>query len=433
MNWSRIKAPRPRPARLAIWLVGLAGCVAALPSWGQPTATSKFLTEAQAVAQALSRYPNLEVTRQRAIAAEVYASTASMMAAPVLKFSTSDTVDDVNSPTSNRKSTVGLEWSPPRPGEVQRRRDLAQSRRDEASWIHAMAQDRLETEVRKAYVSLGTLDELLALSQLAAISRESQLQAARTLYATQRKPQSELHALEMQLDDDASARDKLQLERNAYSMRLATLLGESPDTPLRVTQQGLDMKMLAKDGDASGGAIALSERRELKALAARCAGVDADTALRESGNRPWLRDVQVSYTPAQGTRQAAVGVQLAINLPVVGAVNGASGVMVAERAACGAEQAALQLSIRQEVSLLRQDYAAARRELAHWLSDVLPLHEQAVSSMQEAYAAGRVDEVRLRAVELRQLQAIQAALRRQMALRLIDLDLARASGNAPLQ
>jgi hypothetical protein len=126
-------------------------------------------------------------------------------------------------------------------------------------------------------------------------------------------------------------------------------------------------------------------------------------------------------------------VQLAINLPVVGAVNGASGVMVAERAACGAEQAALQLSIRQEVSLLRQDYAAARRELAHWLLDVLPLHEQAVSSMQEAYAAGRVDEVRLRAVELRQLQAIQAALRRQMALRLIDLDLARASGNAPLQ
>ena len=353
-----------------------------------------------------------------------------MLSAPELKLATSDTLSDPTA--SNRKNTVGLEWSPPAPGETTLRRTLNERRRDEAVGAEALARHKLAAEVRGAHATLRVLEALVEEADAAQALRERLRSVGQEQVAARRRTQAEQVATELQVSEAAVAREALRQERAQAAARLGGLLASSAgQEPVTVAPETLVAAGSSAGSDLEPAwSTAVQERPEFRALAARCAGVSAETNLQRLADRPWIKDVQVTYATQQGGKPATWGLQVGVTLPVTGPQNGASAVGDSLRAACGSEQALLEQTVRQEVADSQRRVLAAREVWARLQREVLPLHERAVQLAQEARRAGRLDEGEWLTLNLRRAEARQTALRRLLELRLAEVALRQALGRA---
>ena len=400
----------------------LAGSPATSPDLAAP------LDEEQAVRLALARHPTVEAGRQRALAATDFAQTAAVLSAPVLKVATSDTMADPTN--SNRKNTIGVEWSPPQPGEAGLRRTANERRRDEAVLVQAIAREKLAADVRNAHASLRVLDALLDEATGAQAARQRLRDLVRDALVSRKRTQADAIAADLQLAEGLSSLESLRQERSQVSIRLRALLLETGSgRPLEVPREMLDSaRPHPMPAPESSLALALSDRPELRAVSARCAGIAADVALQQLDNRPWISDVQLTYANQQGGKPSSWGLQLAFKLPVTGPRSGSAATADATRSACDAELAALEHSVRQEVLEAYRRLDASQRSWLHIQQTLLPLHEQSVQTGDRAMKAGRLEQSEWVALELRRLDARQAALRRLLELRQAEISLAQAIG-----
>jgi outer membrane protein TolC len=389
-----------------------------------------WLSEDEAVVQALAHHSGLEVWRQKSVAAAAMLETASVLNAPILKMGRSDDIQDVGA--DSRKNRLGVQWTPPQPGETRLRKDVLVKRKDEAVALQTNASQRLVAEVRGLHASVRILSAMLdeAVHWTGLLTEQNSLVSEQV--KAQRRTQFDWVDAELKLADAIARRARIRQERDQAMSRLLAVVGQPPglNPPWTIAPESVHASVARVDVTDVAPLLAAARqaRPDVAALAARCDGVVAETRLLEMENRIWFKELQVTVGQ-QPNQPSSWGVQVGITVPLTGPKNGGPAVAVAQRATCVAEQGALEQSIQQEVQAALVRYDTAWSAWNQHITQVLPLTERAVNLGRQTKALGRLEGTEMLALELRHADARMTALSRLLDVRQAALAMALATGS----
>ncbi len=416
----------PQMRRLTALTLVACACPLSVHAQDGSVPSGARLSEEQAVQLALARHPSVQAWAHRTHAASAQLATAESIPAPLLKLGTQGPASDASE--AKRKRSIGVEWSPPAPGESRLREGLLSLRRDEAAHQENQARDRLATDVRLTHSALRAQESMLDEVHHSARLWEQVRRIGQEQVRAHRRTRAEWAALQIEAAAAQTEAQQIQLERDQTAARLQSLLALAGPAPVVGRESLQEASGLTEVEGKAAVAAALRSRPELGAIATRCSGADLEDDLARRRERPWLKDVELTYSAGPNRQDPTWGVQVSIPLPLGASAYGSTAVSEARRAGCNAEQDTLARQIRDEVAQAQRQLDATRSAWKDTQRTVLPLHDEAVEGAREAFEARRLDASELAALELRRSRARVAALRQLLAMRQAEIELARVTG-----
>jgi cobalt-zinc-cadmium efflux system outer membrane protein len=416
---------------LAVWIAGAAWAQVAAPI--DPAAPNVNLGDGlsarEAVALALARNPELLALRKGQAVAQAYVSQARTLPNPELRFSVSD-IDSDPDGEGLVKNTVGIRWSPPRPGELALKSRIEQSRVDEVAGSIGVAEQRLAADVRLLHQTISLIDEQIRIADETVRIRQEILAVVQAQLKAGVKSLLELNVVEISLAEAHAVADRYRLERRLQFARLAARLDlprnyqvplQSEGDPLAFRPPQIERERMV--------ASALEHRMEVKSAGARCARAELGVKAANRERYPWLSFAQVSRRAAVGEDPASWGFQWGVDLPLFNWRGGGElQAGTAELAQCRLQQQAVKAGIAAEIDELRLRLELAAKELEAQAQAMGPEAQRNLERARAALAEGQADATEPLLAQARQLTARLAYVTKLMDVRALEIALEQAAG-----
>lgn len=416
---------------LALWIAGAAW--AQLPAPTDPAAPKVDLGDGlsarEAVVLALVRNPELLALRQGQAVAQAYVSRARTLPNPELRFSVSD-IDTDPDGDGLVKNTVGIRWSPPRPGELALKSRIEQSRVDEVAGAVGVAEQRLAAEVRLLHHTLSLIDEQIRIADETVRIRQEILAVVQAQVASGVKSALDLNMVELSVAEARAVPDRYRLERRVQFARLAAKLDLPRNYQVRLQSEGDPLAFRPPRIEQERMvASALEHRMEVKSAGARCARAELGVKAANRQRYPWFSFVQLSRRAAVGEDPASWGFQWGVNLPLFNwRGSGELQANSAELAQCRLQQQAVKAGIAAEIEELRLRLELAAKELEAQAQAMGPESERNLERARAALAEGQADATEFLLAQARQLTARMAYVTKLMDVRALEIALEQAAG-----
>jgi outer membrane protein TolC len=355
---------------------------------------------------------------------------ATLLRSPEIRMGTSDLAGESDG-FGDRRTNVGLRWSPPRPGELGLKSNIARSHVRESSFNLAAAEQRLAAEVRLLYATVALLGEQIRIANRVAGIRADIFETVKTQVQVGTKSILDRSLAELSLAEARAIADRYRAEQRLQKSRFAAKLDaplsydpvlEIERDPLGFAVSDLEPRKLI--------ATALETRMELKAASARCSRAELEVKTARRERFPWISFVQVDERLGRVNQPGTWNVHAGVELPVFHWRNQAVQKVSAELDQCTLQQASLKASVVGEVEELVLRIESGHQDLQHYREVVVPLSEEDVEVSRAALKEGRVDAVELLLAQERQLKAQHVYVTRLMDVRALEIGLDQALGIA---
>jgi cobalt-zinc-cadmium efflux system outer membrane protein len=415
---------------LAVCIAG--GAWAQLPSSNDPAAPkvdlSDGLSAREAVALALARNPELLALRQGQAVAQAYVSRARTLPNPELRFSVSD-IDTDPDGEGLVKNTVGIRWSPPRPGALALKTRIEQSRVDEVAGSIGAAEQRLAAEVRLLHQTIALTDEQIRIADEILRIRQEILAVLQAQVKAGVKSALDLNMVELSVAEARAVPDRYRLERRVQFARLAAKLDLPRNYQVRLQSEGDPLAFRPPRVEPERMvARALEHRMEVKSAGARCARAELGVKVASRERYPWFSFVQISRRAAVGEDPASWGFQWGVNLPLFNWRGGELQASSADLAQCRLQQQAVKAGIAAEIDELRLRLELAAKELEAQAQAMGPDSERSIERARAALAEGQADATEPLLAQARQLAARLSYVTKLMDVRALEIALEQAAG-----
>lgn len=228
---------------------------------------------------------------------------------------------------------IGLNWAPPRPGELGAKQARAQARVNEVRAEIAAEEWRLAADVRTAYAALFATEERLRLAESSLRLQERIRQFVRDKRALGDASSLDVNLVDLEHAETLRERETFLNERDRARLTLNRLLGLPPLYPVQLEagQDPIAYRAFALENDALG-LLLLAHRPDL--LAAKEEYEQAEQSLRLAYLQrwPWFRfGPAYSRDEIEGQAGNRWGLGLGIDLPLLNLNQGEIARLEAER------------------------------------------------------------------------------------------------------
>jgi outer membrane protein, heavy metal efflux system len=391
-------------------------------------ASGAGLTEDQAVAAALVRNPDLRAFRRKRQVAEGHVVMAGAIPNPSLKL---EALHLQKWGDAGPGIGVGLQWTPPQPGERSARKGQAEARVQEIQQEILEREWQIAFQVRIAHTAVVELEEQQRLLEAAASRRQRivELVTKRTQLGASTRLDLSLATLALaQLERD---RDDIEAQRAIAADTLASLLGlaEVAVAPQRTPSDSgalptpPDVRTLEDQ--------ALAARPALRAARARYHAREQAVRREYAQRWPWIQLTaapRYRFNPSSNNYRNDLYLGIELTLPIFNWNTGGIQVAEAERAEEREKMVALLSNIRREIVSARARLEVHRAALRRFRERVLPALVEHERVLQQAIRGGQVDLVALTAAEDVVLRHQRAHAELRLRYRKAWLELERAVG-----
>jgi outer membrane protein, heavy metal efflux system len=380
------------------------------------------LSRDEAVAVALYLNPELRAARRQGGVAEGELVSAGMLSNPVISASWMH-IQDFTTDFASGLIDLGLDWVPPRPGELDARKALAQARIEQVQAEISALEWRVAADVRKAHLRARIAAEQLRLAEASLALQERVRQFIREKRALGDATDLDASLADVERASALQGRELAAGELERARQELNALLGLPPLAVFALDHAGEHSAPdLSKLDPARLEALMLEHRPGI--ASARSAYRQAEQRLRLAclASWPWFSlGLRFERDAGEGTSSITkLGAATNLDLPILDQNQGAIASLTADRDR-------LREAFRAEVHLGRAELNAALRSLRAE-QRLLAIHQDSVQPALDENARLTESGVALGEFNFVQLVATQdKALRTQREFLAARLEFAAAA------
>jgi outer membrane protein TolC len=324
----------------------------------------------------------------------------------------------------------GLNWSPPRPGEVGAKQARAEARIEEVRAQVAGAEWLLASDVRKAYVALWAAGERLRVFDASLRLRERIRNFVRSKRELGDANKLDLNLVEIEYVDAVRERAAAANEHERVQLELNRLLGLPPlaEFVLQATEALVayrPFKLAARELEL----VMVEHRPDLRAAKHEYEQAEESLRLAYIERIPWFTfGPAIARDELNGKVQNRFGLTLGIDLPIANQNEGEIAVREAAREKLGAGFVAKVHQARAEVNEALRAVNAQERLIAVFQDSMKAALEENAALTESAFDKGEINLVQLVATQDKVLKSRREFLESRLDYWRAVFDLERALG-----
>lgn len=263
------------------------------------------ITIEQAVKEALRSDPDLVAARASLTVADARVRLAGSLSTPEIRLGANSLAFDPD--LFGIRTSAGVRWSPPRPGELRWKREIAQSRQQAAGADIRDAEAKTAAEVRLVFRRVVLDEHRTGQAEQILEVRRQLLDVVRKQVEAGLKDAGDLDLAEL---DVADAENDLRRARNASGAARRVLgrwLDGEGSARLEAEPELLANPAAGMDS-AELAARALRNRGSLLKVSAECRELAAAEGLSRNQRYPWFSFAQISRRSGYGSDRGGVGI-----------------------------------------------------------------------------------------------------------------------------
>lgn len=393
-------------------------------------AQARTLSEDEAIRLALARNPDIIAARQQLVVAGARVGTAALLANPELKIGSADSTDD-DSVDIRRHNSVAVRWSPPRPGSLSLKTNIALSQQSQVSDMISVAEQKLASQVRLYHRTLCLLAEQIRVADDGVRIREQIVKAVDEQAKAGVKTNLDRSVAELSLADARYIPARFRAQRRVEQSLLAAKLAIT-DTNIEPLPGGEVLSFaLPKASRETLLVKAMESRPEVRAASDRCTQAELNLKSIKQEQYPWLSSVQVTRRfTGSSLDGGAWSYQAGVSLPIFYWNSRFTKPAVEGVAECILEKEAVKASITAEVDQLLIQLEETFKLLGDHRREIDELIQRRATAAKAQLEAGQSDLVEPLLAQALRLSGEQAFLATLLEYRALEASLEQAIGDA---
>ncbi len=393
-----------------------------------PAAMNDGLSGREAVRLALERNPGLRALRRLHETAAARIDTARALPDPELRMGYQ--ADDDGLEAGQKSYDLGLRWSPPRPGELRRKAELAREALDETDAHIRREEAALAAEVLTLHAKIAFLDRQSGLEDEALALHREMVGCVKRQVEAAVKSLLDQNVAELALADARAMGEASRRERRVCWTRLCHLLDLPVSTTLRVRTEKDPLRLAPRALDPTALARkAAADRPELAAAQARLRQSETNLDIRKNERYPWFSFLQVDRRFRDHGEADSWGVRAGIRLPLFSRRAHPERPLAAAVDQAQADLAAEKHKVRSEVENAAEELRNLYEQAEQLRSLVGAELERGVELARQCVETAQGDELLLLAARARKLQGQQRLCAALLECRLREIELDHLSGS----